>query len=91
MLRKYLMAGMALALVAGPALFTATAARADHRDDNDNGMNERYYIIRDVNGSCRIRLSQRFEVLGQYRSRRARSVPLPSKERLASAENQYGR
>ena len=69
MLRKYLMAGMALALVAGPALFTATAARADHRDDNDNGMNERYYIIRDVNGSCRIRLSQRFEVLGQYRSR----------------------
>ena len=67
MLRKCLLAGMSLALVASPVL--STAAQADHRDrDNDNGNKERYYIVRAADGSCRVRMSQRFEVLGQYRS-----------------------
>jgi hypothetical protein len=59
---------MALAFVAGPALSIATAARAD-RDDDDNRVKIRYYIVRDANGSCKVRLSQRYEVLGQYRSK----------------------
>jgi hypothetical protein len=68
MLRKYLLAGMAVALVTGPLLSISTAARADHDDDNDRAR-IRYYIIRADDGSCRVRLSQRFEVLGQYRSK----------------------
>jgi hypothetical protein len=60
---------MAFALVAGPALFIATTARADHDDDDDNRDNIRYYIIRAADGTCRVRLSQRYEVLGQYRSK----------------------
>ena len=65
MLRKYLLAGMALALVAGPNLSIPTAAWA-HDDDHDNRA--RYYIVRAADGRCRVRLSQRFEVVGRYTS-----------------------
>jgi hypothetical protein len=68
MLRKYLLAGMALALIAGPVLSISTAARADHDDDNDRDR-IRYYIVRADDGSCKVRLSRRYETIGQYRSK----------------------
>jgi hypothetical protein len=68
MRRKYLLAGMALALIAGPVLSISTAARADHDDDNDRDR-IRYYIVRADDGSCKVRLSRRYETIGQYRSK----------------------
>jgi hypothetical protein len=70
MLRKYLLAGMALALIAGPVLSISTAARADHDHDDDNDRDRiRYYIVRADDGSCKVRLSRRYETIGQYRSK----------------------
>jgi hypothetical protein len=66
MLRKYLLAGMALAFVAGTILSIPTAARAHDDDDNNNRL--RYYIVRAADGLCRVRLSQRYEVVGRYKS-----------------------
>jgi hypothetical protein len=68
MLRKYLLAGMAVALVAGPVLSISTAAQANDRPDGSEFGITRYYVVKDENGRCRVRLSPRPEVLGKYKS-----------------------
>jgi hypothetical protein len=68
MLRKYLLAGMAVALVAGPVLSISTAARANDRPDGSEFGISRYYIVKDENGKCRVRNSWRLNSLGQYKS-----------------------
>lgn len=66
MLRKCLAAGMAFAIMAGSVPSISSVAWAGGDDDDHDSI--RYYIVRAADGTCRVRRSQRHEVLGQYRS-----------------------